>query len=318
MLTRNPALSDPFLVLEKETSFGAYARRYGDDLAHHYEQGGVIVLPFFPVRLDVEFLYSLDIPKPLKKMGTANGIEEPVIRRQGNAYSLDEEHLFLRLFGAQNSGIASYFQSQVALTNWQIRLGLVTLFPQYHSLAEGNITWRLTKTGAEGLHFDVFKEGAALTEDEKKYHRIKLFFNIDKAPRLWRISWHMRELMKERRAHLPDALPDDINVASWAFDKLGILKDAPCHEASFPPFSAWLVNSEARAHEVLSGHRMIAAEYHCLKEDMLDPALHTHDRMKNWITENNLHIAPDTAAFAAPYKTLQGSYEKLQGLVKAG
>lgn len=310
MFQINPALPNPFLILDKHTSFGDYARAYGDRLAQHYEAGGMIFIPFFPVSMDVEFLYALNMPRELKKMGTMSGIEDSVIERTPAGVNLKQDHLLLKMFG--NAALAGYMQAMVAKVNWQIRAGLVQLFPKYYSLHEGNITWRLCKTEKEGLHMDVFNRGLPMDAALKNDHRIKLFFNIDKEPRRWRVSYHMRDLLKARKDKLPTALPDDINVTNWIIDKVGALEDAPAHEVAFPPFSAWLGNAEVLAHEVIYGHRMIAAEYHCHADDMLNPENCAHKQMPHWLKDAGINIAPDAAAAAAPYAQLKGSYERAQ------
>lgn len=308
MITLHPGLPDPFLVLERHTSFGDYARAYGDRLAQHYEAGGIIVMPFFPVPMDIAFVHSLNMPIAMKKIGTKDGLEEPVLERSVAGVGLKQDHVLLKTFG--NAVLASYFQQLVAKVNWQIRVGLVTLFPKYYSLQEGNITWRLCRTEKEGLHFDIFSQGKPLDTALKSDHRIKLFFNIDTQPRRWRVSYHLREALKACRAHLPAAMPDDINVANWIIDKTGALEDVPAHDVAFPPFSAWLGNAEIVAHEVVYGHRVIAAEYHCHRNDMLNPALCSHTQMKDWIKDAGLALAPDAAAAAAPYAHLKGSYDR--------
>lgn len=310
MITLHPSLSNPFLVLERHTSFGDYARAYGDRLAQHYEAGGMIIMPFFPVPMDVEFLYTLNMPEGLKKMGTAYGIEDSIFLRDGAGVGLKNDHLFLKLFG--NAALAGYMQQMVARVNWQIRVGLAQLFPKYYSLQEGNITWRLRKTEKEGLHFDVFNKGLPASDALKKDHRIKLFFNVDTQPRRWRVSHHLKDAMKHGKDKLPPALPDDINVTNWILDKVGALENAPAHDVAFPPFSAWLGNAEVLAHEVVYGHRVIAAEYHCHADDMLNPALCAHQQMAGWIKDAGFDVAPDAAAAAAPFTHLKGSYERAQ------
>jgi hypothetical protein len=78
MIELNANVPDHFLVLERKETFGEYARTYGDALAVHYENRGVIVVPFMPITFDLGLFQSIPFPIEWKKIGTLNGIEEPV------------------------------------------------------------------------------------------------------------------------------------------------------------------------------------------------------------------------------------------------
>lgn len=45
MNERHPSLPDPFLTLDRKELFAEYARAYGDGLAEHYENYGVVLVP---------------------------------------------------------------------------------------------------------------------------------------------------------------------------------------------------------------------------------------------------------------------------------
>jgi len=309
VIERAPDLPDHFLVLERRESFGDYARTYGDAISAHYENRGVVVVPHMPIRFDLDFFQGIEFPPQLKKIGTANGLEKPVVRRSDGKLSVDTTHPLVGLFG--NMSMAAYAQSQIASFNGQLRTGLALLFPHYRSLEEGNITWRLTETVEEGLHLDVFKGGKPLPQPSKSRHRVKIFINIDREPRRWRTSRDLPGLLKACRGALPGELPDEINVVNDVIDKLGVLKSQPCHNVAYPTMSAVFVNAEVVAHEVVYGRRMVAGEFGCAREDMLDPARHTHAAMRAWLEDAGYRIAPDAAAFAAGYEHLKGSYQKI-------
>ena len=70
MIERNPKVPDHFLVLERRETFGEYARTYGNALAEHYENRGVIVVPYMPIDFDLALFQSIAFPVQWKKIGT--------------------------------------------------------------------------------------------------------------------------------------------------------------------------------------------------------------------------------------------------------
>jgi len=311
MIERHPDVPDPFLVLEPMPTVGDYARAYGDRLAEHYENLGVIVVPRLPIEFDLEMMQQLAFPPQWKKVGTLNGIEQPVIVRNGNQIAPDANHPLVAILGEVPRAV--YVQSQIASFDGQLRLALRTLFPRYYSLGKVvNITWRLTETRDEGMHLDVFDQGRPMSAKLRTQHRVKIFVNIDSEPREWRVSYTVPELLKRCRDQLPDALPDDLNVLNNVLDKIGVLDELPAHQVAFPTLSAVIVNAEAVAHEVVYGRRMVAGEFVCDSADMLDPARHTHACLARWLDDARLGIADDPARVANEYADLIGSYEYKQ------
>jgi hypothetical protein len=308
MIDRHPDVADPFLVLEPMPTLGDYARAYGDRLAEHYENLGVIVIPRLPIDFDFEFLQQLVFPREWKKVGTLNGIEQPVIVRHGSHIAPDPGHPLMTILGEVPRAV--YLQSQIASFDSQLRLALHTLFPRYYSLGKVvNITWRLTETRDEGMHLDVFDQGRPTSAALRAQHRVKIFVNIDSEPRRWRVSYTLPELLKHCRDQLPDELPDDLNVLNSVLDKVGALDQLPAHGVAYPGLSAVIVNAEAVAHEVVFGRRMVAGEFVCDSADMLDPSRHTHACLSRWLGDAHLRIADDPARIAREYANLMGSYE---------
>jgi hypothetical protein len=309
-IERNPGVPDNFLVLERKERFSDYARTYGDALAEHLENRGVLVIPFMPIRFDLEQFQSMTFPSKWKKIGTANGLEEPLYEREGQNIRQATDHPLLAL--GLGSKWACYLQSQITGFNSQLRRGLNILFPAYHSLWQANITWRLTHTVEEGMHFDSFDRGSPLDAPSKTLHRVKIFLNIDSEPRVWRTSLDLPGVLSACRDQLPDELPDDVNVLNSVIDKLGVLKALPYHKLAYPTMSAVICNSEAVAHEVVYGRRVIGGEFLCAQEDMLDPGKLTHRCLRGWLEQGNYAIAADPATIVKRYAHLKHSDELLQ------
>jgi hypothetical protein len=307
MIRLDPALADHFLVLERHESFEDYARAYGDAIAEHYENRGVVVVPSMPIDFDRQFFLGLQMPARWKKIGTINGIERPVLGADGNP---DPKHPFVAGFG--DVELARHAQEEIARFNSQLRRGLAMLLAPYRRIYEGNISWRLCETVEEGLHVDVFNRGRPMDPEYKSLHRIKIFINIDDEPRRWRTSLDLPGILKRARGLLPRALPDDLNVVNDLIDKLDALKDAPAHRVDYPTLSAVLVNAELVGHEVLYGRRVIAGEFACAQDEMLDPAKHSYGCLARWIEDAGYAIDPDAAAVAQRHAHMKGSYQRIQ------
>ena len=311
MIERNPDLPDNILLLEPKPSFGEYARAYGDRLAEHYESNGVIVVPSVPIAFDAEYFQGISFTEDLKKsLGTVNGIEKSTITRDGKDFTVNESHPFVQLFG--DVLVATYVQRQVAAFNARLRQGLSILFPRYLSLEEANITWRLTETYEEGLHVDVFAKGAPLPPAARSLHRLKVFINIDSVPRRWRTSLDLAGVLRACRGTLPDELPDDLNVVNDIVDKFDVLSSLPCHHIAYPTMSAVIANGETVSHEVVWGQRLVAGEFFCRAEDMLNPDKHSHRNLRRWLEDAGYRVAGDARAVAARYGEMKRSPERIK------
>jgi hypothetical protein len=306
MIERDPLVRDHFLVLERRETFGDYAQAYGDAIAEHYEDRGVIVIPWMPIACDLDIVRSVTFPPRWKKIGSANGIERPV----------DESHPFMQHF--RDPELARRLQAQIAAFNTQLRHGLSVLLPRYRSLRTLNITWRLLETVREGLHLDVFKRGLPLAPELKSTLRVKIFINIDLEPRHWRTSLDLPAILAACRGRLPDELPDDVNVVNDAIDRFGVLDDQPSHHVRYPPMSAVLVNAEVVSHEVVYGRRMVAGEFAVDAGDMLDRGKLSHASLRRWLEESGYTVAADAAAVHARHSHLKGSYQRIQEQLAAG
>ncbi len=308
MIRRHPEVPDYFLVLEPQRSFGEYARVYGDRLARHYEDNGVIVVPSIPIPLDLEYFQQLAFPLELQKaIGTVNGIERSIFVRDGDRFAVHQNHPLVQLLG--DVARATYAQRQIVTFNARLRHGLSVLFPRYLSLEEANITWRLSETIEEGMHFDVFAQGAPLPESQRSLHRLKIFINIDATERRWRTSLPLPGVLERCRSALPDELPDDINVVCDVIDRFRLLGALPCHDLAYPTLSAVIANGETVAHEVVYGRRVVAAEFFCRSADMLDPDKLSHACLARWLREAGYTVGRDARAISERYAHLQRSAE---------
>ncbi len=295
MIRKNGAVPDNFFELRELDSIQAYAMAYGDLIAKRYEDLNIVCFPRFPLDIDVDFFRAVQVPAQFKKVGTVNGLDRPILIRSGDKIMFDHTHVLLQIFGDRM--IATYAQTQIRSVNDQIRRGLNQLFPRYRSLTEANITWRLTETVDEGMHVDGFLKGKPTPPEAKgRFHRVKLFINIDSQPRKWWTSFTMGETLKRYRSKLPDSMPDDADIVANVISNSGFLGDGePHHEIDIPPMGAVMGEAQAISHAVRYGRRMIAAEFMCLTEHMLDPCKHTQARLPGWLGDAGIGISEAVA-----------------------
>ena len=148
------------------------------------------------------------------------------------------------------------------------------------------------------MHLDSFNRGSPLDPASKTFHRVKIFMNIDREPRLWRTSLDLPGVLAACRGRLPAELPDDVNTVTHVITGTGVLKDLPFHKIAYPTMSAVICNAEAVAHEVVYGNRVIGGEFLCSQDDMLDPEKLTHRRLRGWLEQRDYAVAADAAAIA--------------------
>ena len=291
MIERHPDIQDNIIELERHETIGDTARAYGDDLAGMYEDLNLIVMPHFPLDIDMELFQALSFPSALGKVGSHHGLDQDIFRRKGRNFEVDTEHVLMR--GIRDLNQAGYIRGQIAAANAQIKESIRALFPMYYSLNCMNLTWRFSLTENEDLHFDTFRDGAPVPA-RFRAHRIKFFINLDSEPRQWWTSHILPETLKVGRDVLPDRLPNDINQVNYVINQAGPLAGGPHHKIHYPTFTAVFGNGEAVSHAIIYGRRMVAGEFECATGDMLDPGKSTHGQLPNWLEEAGIGVGPET------------------------
>lgn len=159
---------------------------------------------------------------------------------------------------------AERFQGIVTQVNERLRRIAERLFPTYAVVHE-NITWRLTETGPEEMHYDWYGYGA------DDLHNVRVFVNLDSRLRKWAIGppiWdairqYPATWMPHRDLH-PNRINDKISQSlPWSEMARG--------EVDFAPGALWLVNSQIVAHEIVWGRKMVAATFKVDPKTMADP-----------------------------------------------
>lgn len=116
-------------------------------------------------------------------------------------------------------------------TEDEVRACMMRWFPGVRLGAEMH-SWRYTLTQDEPLHFDVYADRVTTPV-------IRLFVNLDNEPRVWDVG----------------PLDDGTDGFHDQGYKARVLKESATERISFAPGSAWLVDSERRAHAIIYGRR---------------------------------------------------------------
>lgn len=260
IIERNPEVDDNIVVLDRHDTMAGYATTYGDQIAEWYEDHKLIVIPFWPIAADHDYLQGVTMPGSFAKAGSANGIDRPLYERQGNALISKNPITSLKA----DVAVQVYLRDQIASIYSQLRADLPLLFPRY-GLKEANISFRYTPTASDGnLHLDVFQATSDL-------HRVKLFINMDADYRVWTTSYDLLRVVEIYKDKLQDVSADvDRNTLNKLVnERLGLI--APRHTVRYPGLSCVIGNGETLLHEVVSGNRMIAMEYSAEVGSMLRP-----------------------------------------------
>lgn len=260
IIERNPDVDDNIVVLDRHETIAGYAATYGDRIAEWYEDHKLIVIPFWPITADLDYLQGLTMPDSFAKAGSANGIDRPLYERKGNALVSKNPITSLKA----DVAVQVYLRDQIAKIFDQLRGDLPLLFPRY-GLKEANITFRYTPTASDGaMHLDVFQATSNV-------HRVKLFINMDTDYRVWTTSYDLLRVMEIYKDKFQDLSPDvDRNSLNALInERIGAI--APRHTIRYPGLSCVMGNGETVLHEVVSGNRMIAMEYMAGIDSMLHP-----------------------------------------------
>ncbi len=227
------------------------------DAQAQYENSAVLLIDDAQVSYDSDFFSKITLPSKFKKIGTVDGVtlspyimeEAGLVRNPGNPLTkvVRDDVLLAKL-------VYEFYSLDI-----QMRKMAAAMFPGFRR-ASYNCTFRLVPTRAEGLHFDYFLNGAPLDARKADQTRIKIFLNVDDAPRVWRVGPTLKEYLMNSKDSLPDALPADLNTLTFLLDRIGYVEKCDAVTVEIPPGGAVIANGATVAHEIVYGNRMIAIE----------------------------------------------------------
>ena len=134
-------------------------------------------------------------------------------------------------------------------------------FPRYR-FTGGMETWRFTETRDMEMHYDIY---AARQQDLS----LRLFVNVDDVPRTWALGPDLLDFAEPNRGALKGcATLNEINVALTR-----LLPQTGWPLWRIPPGTAFVVQAQRVAHQVVFGRRLVAFAFHIDGKALADPGL---------------------------------------------
>ncbi len=172
-------------------------------------------------------------------------------------------------------GDAKQLQKLMVRVTQQVRTYVRTWFPMYEVVDDQSITWRLTQTESEPMHYDSYGV------DPNDHHNVRVFINLDTKPRVWGLSRKVQDMIKIYSELMLPEKNQHPNLFTAALTKKLPWDKIPRTFVSFAPLNMWLVNSQVVAHEIIYGRRMLAATIACKPSSMVHKDLHFVDVVRN-------------------------------------
>jgi hypothetical protein len=274
-IVRDPLLAD--IIMERDAKTDADCA----EVRRLYEEGYLVLLRDVTFDLDYPFLNSLDFdvegPAEIMQRVKKYGGHKILALSPKSTGPLDQ-FVFRNIFGS-DVGKLTYFQEQVRSGNAQSDALYQRLFPNYVS-SRAMYTWRFTETMYEDLHWDVFGI-------DELFHQVRIFTNLAKSPRLWRISHRSDEFAERmyREAKLERFAGSKGDDLLRALNKSGLHAKTPCmdrqpkHHIAFAQGDVWVCETRIVAHQIYHGERAFAAMYFSEAATMDQPELALEARL---------------------------------------
>ena len=228
-----------------------------------FEDSQLVILKNHPIKIDTDLLGSVEVPNTerYRELRCKQLLFPKLWKARDRSV----------MFGTFGLDVAKYLRvrSEVLRVNRELLRLLGVIFPGYRVQRE-QYSWRFLSTGyfVHPLHLDAFGS-------DEDCHYVRFFMNLDRAPRVWRVSHRLDEMM-ERYYHERDwgrftATPAN-QFCDTVNDYFRENADVPCHEVSFEQGDLWLVDTRTVPHGVVSGNRMVATHFWIDPRSMADPA----------------------------------------------
>lgn len=249
---------------------------YDTSICEKFEDQKLLIMENFPLDLEFDFLRSFfpDNPTMGHEIALGEQLEEPITDNYNN-------HILSEFCPDINDG--KRFQKNVSSAHKQIEKYIGKAFPNY-VITKHIPTWRYNAEQILEMHFDIYNKPNAFW--------IRLFFNLDDQPRIWRTSYDTQAAFNiaKDRGELSELKNNKTrkNFNQKLNEMLFDSTSFPYHEIHFAPNTAWLVNSQNVAHQLVFGRKMILFTYELKEKSMLDPNKSHTNITKELFRQNNL------------------------------
>ena len=244
----HPALAQNIIVLPS---------RQAKKIRRHYEKGDVVIIGDLKVDADYGFLSKFTPPsistvRKDKYVFTKkkNGKNE----NRNSKWSTFSSDFFIDDFKEFQK-----FQCEVQRVERQIEKIIYSIFRREHFSTEF-ISWKFQRVDGENMHID----NLACSNHSAQ---VRLFANLDTAPRLWSVGAHMREYAERLfdTAALGELADDPYlfngRLSQAAFGASHQSCNEPRHLVEFEPGEIWLTNSALVAHQVRWGRLLCTGHF---------------------------------------------------------
>jgi hypothetical protein len=147
------------------------------------------------------------------------------------------------------------------------------LFPEYGYYAY-SINWRLTESRGESLHVDAYRTS-------RDFHQVKLFVNLDSAPRIWNVGEQMQTLLARHyhELRLDQRVGQEYHrfledCDTLMFDRKQGPRDCQqTHSVFFDQGDVWMAETRQIPHQVFFGRKMVSVQFYIAPEKRIAPEL---------------------------------------------
>ena len=283
-IDRHPGVKDYIL----ELSLSEIAARGG--IADLFEQGHLVLVRDYRLPLDFSPIASMEkeldrvlepeIRRRVKKLTTSAFLEgEPPVQRSlfdrsGPALRF-KDPLRQSIFDVLCRGDQSLFEA-VSKTLHSAQDEIVkifgTCFPGYNPF-RFIPSIRLMQTFFENLHWD----NHSIDDD---FHQARIFANVDSRPRIWHISHHsddfMRQIYEEHDLSRfvgkdPNELLEFIHADLLGGTLQTWMENLPKHKVAFDPGEVWVAESRLISHQIYYGEAALVFMWFMRADDMASP-----------------------------------------------
>lgn len=242
----------------------------------------------------------------MKKLSSNKGVTRNPIAFNGEKLYFDTNHGLFNIIKDEKILYKTVYEFR-EIEN-QLKFFSIMFFYNFGKMIKYYATFRFTKTQKEGMHFDNFYHGKknVFTNGIRTF---KVFLNVDKKPRVWRVGPDLGSFIKAAKSDFPTPMPNDVNTFCYVVDKMAYLEEFDFQEVEIPPGGMIIGNGTTAAHEVVSGDRMICLEAYFKSVDPAKPFLSEQEYFSQLALEEDLSVAPDFPGLSEISK-MPGSLER--------
>lgn len=292
-IDRHPDVKDYVL----ELSLSEIDARGG--IADLFEQGHLILVRDYRLPVNFDAIGALDrdldrvadpeLRRRIKKLTTGAFLEgEPPARRtrfqRGGPALRFKDPLRQTVFEVLCRGDVALFEAvsqTLRVAQNEIERIFAVCFPRYQPF-RFIPSIRLTQTFFENLHWD----NHAIDDD---FHQARIFTNIDSRPRIWHISHHsddfIRQIYEEHglarfAGKDPNAMLEFIHAELLGGTREVWKERLPKHKVAFDPGEVWAGKSRLISHQIYYGEAAMVFMWFMRMSDMAAPDCRFNHRIE--------------------------------------